>query len=104
MWRLYPGDEGIIAARGVHGQTIHVDPSAEMVVARFASFPKAQNPLIDPTSFPAFRARARQIYFSFSNGLRDMTGEALFVGGTLNAFRSRGADSPRWQQTNRPPF
>ena len=56
MWWLYPGDEGVIAARGVHGQTIYVDPSAEMVLVRFASFPKAQNPLIDPTSLPAFRA------------------------------------------------
>ncbi|MFJ5488495.1 serine hydrolase domain-containing protein [Hansschlegelia beijingensis] len=56
MWWLYPGDEGVIAARGVHGQTIYVDPSAEMVVVRFASFPKAQNPLIDPTTLPAFRA------------------------------------------------
>ncbi|ABS27479.1 serine hydrolase [Anaeromyxobacter sp. Fw109-5] len=58
MWWIYPGDRGVIAARGVHGQTIYVDPTAHMVLVRFASFPKAQNPLIDPTSLPAFRALA----------------------------------------------
>ncbi|WP_129645484.1 serine hydrolase domain-containing protein [Peristeroidobacter agariperforans] len=58
MWWVYPGQDGVIAARGVHGQTIYVDPSAQMVLVRFASFPKAQNPLIDPTSLPAFRAVA----------------------------------------------
>lgn len=58
MWWVYPGNDGVIAARGVHGQTIYVDPSAQMVLVRFASFPKAQNPLIDPTSLPAFQAVA----------------------------------------------
>ncbi|MBO1076521.1 serine hydrolase (plasmid) [Roseomonas marmotae] len=58
MWWVYPGDDGIIAARGVYGQTIYVDPSAQMVLVRFASYPRAENPLIDPTSLPAFRAVA----------------------------------------------
>jgi len=58
MWWVYPGNDGVFAARGVHGQTIYVDPSAQMVLVRFASFPKAENPLIDPTSLPAFRAVA----------------------------------------------
>jgi len=58
MWWVYPGEDGIISARGVHGQTIYVDPSAEMVLVRFASFPKEQNTLIDPTSVPAYRAVA----------------------------------------------
>jgi len=58
MWWVYPGADGVIAARGVHGQTIYVDPAAEMVLVRFASFPKPQNPLIDPTSLPAFGAVA----------------------------------------------
>ena len=56
MWWVYPGGNGVIAARGVHGQTIYVDPSAQMVLVRFASFPRAENPLIDPTSIPAFQA------------------------------------------------
>lgn len=61
MWWVYPGNRGIIAARGVHGQTIYVDPAARMVVVRFASFPKPQNPLIDPTSLPAFEALAKYL-------------------------------------------
>lgn len=61
MWWVYPGDRAIIAARGVHGQTIYVDPTAEMVIVRFASFPKPQNPLIDPTSLPAFEALAKYL-------------------------------------------
>ncbi len=58
MWWVYPGNDGVIAARGVHGQTIYVDPAAQMVLVRFASFPKPQNPLIDPTSLPAFQSVA----------------------------------------------
>jgi len=58
MWWIYPGNDGVIAARGVHGQTIYVDPAAQMVLVRFASFPKSENTLIDPTSLPAFRAVA----------------------------------------------
>ena len=61
LWWIYPGDDGVFAARGVHGQTIYVDPTAEMVLVRFASFPRAENPLIDPTSLPAFRAVAEYL-------------------------------------------
>lgn len=46
------------AAQGVHGQTIYVDPTAEMVLVRLASFPRAQNGFIDPTSLPAYQAVA----------------------------------------------
>jgi len=28
-------------ARGIHGQAIYIDPKAEMVIARYASHPKA---------------------------------------------------------------
>jgi hypothetical protein len=58
QWWVLHDDHGSFAARGVHGQTIHVDPTAEMVIVRFASFPQAQNGLIDPTSLPAYRAVA----------------------------------------------
>lgn len=61
LWWVYPGNRGVIAARGVHGQTIYVDPTAQMVVVRFASFPKPQNPLIDPTTLPAFEALAQYL-------------------------------------------
>jgi CubicO group peptidase (beta-lactamase class C family) len=58
LWWVYNNKNGAYAARGVYGQTIYVDPTAEMVLVRFASFPKPQNPLIDPTSLPAFQAVA----------------------------------------------
>ena len=58
MWWVMHDDHGSFAARGVHGQTIYVDPAADMVIARFASFPVAFNAAIDPTSLPAYRAVA----------------------------------------------
>lgn len=58
LWWVYPGKDGVFAARGVHGQTIYVNPDADMVLIRFASFPRSENPLIDPTSLPAFQAVA----------------------------------------------
>ncbi len=58
QWWVFHNENGAFAARGVHGQTIYVDPAAEMVIVRFASFPQAQNGLIDPTSLPAYQAVA----------------------------------------------
>ena len=59
MW--WVTDHGAYAARGVHGQTIYVDPEAEMVIARFASHPEAGNAANDPTSLPAYRAVAEHL-------------------------------------------
>jgi CubicO group peptidase (beta-lactamase class C family) len=61
MWWVLHNMHGAFAARGVHGQTIYVDPTAEMVLVRFASFPKAGNALIDPTSLPAYQAVAEYL-------------------------------------------
>ena len=58
QWWVFHNDHGAYAARGVHGQTIYVDPTAEMVLVRLASFPQAQNGFIDPTSLPAYQAVA----------------------------------------------
>lgn len=58
MWWVFHNDHGAYAARGVHGQTIYIDPTADMVIVRFASFPSAKNALIDPTSLPAYQAVA----------------------------------------------
>jgi len=58
MWWVLHDDNGAYAARGVRGQTIYVDPTAEMVIVRFASFPSASNSRIDPTSLPAYQAVA----------------------------------------------
>ncbi|MEM1362660.1 MAG: serine hydrolase [Pseudomonadota bacterium] len=61
QWWVFHNDHGAFAARGVHGQTIYIDPTAEMVIVRFASFPQAQNGFIDPTSLPAYQAVAEYL-------------------------------------------
>ena len=61
MWWVFHNKHGAFAARGVHGQTIYVDPTAEMVIVRFASFPTAKNAQIDPTSLPAYQAVAKYL-------------------------------------------
>lgn len=58
QWWVLHNEHGAFAARGVHGQTIYVDPTAQMVLVRLASFPQAQNGFIDPTSLPAYQAVA----------------------------------------------
>jgi CubicO group peptidase (beta-lactamase class C family) len=58
MWWVSHDDHGAFAARGVHGQTIWIDPAAKMVIVRFASNPVAANGANDPTSLPAYRAVA----------------------------------------------
>lgn len=59
MWWVSNNAHGAYAARGIHGQTIYIDPKAEMVIARFASHPIAMNHFIDPTSLPAYHAVAK---------------------------------------------
>lgn len=61
MWWILHNEHGAFSARGVHGQTIYVDPAAEMVIVRFASFPTAANAQIDPASLPAYQAVARYL-------------------------------------------
>lgn len=61
MWWLFNNPTPIYAARGVHGQTIYVDPAADMIIVRFASYPEASNGKIDPTSLPAYKALANYL-------------------------------------------
>lgn len=61
MWWVFHNSHGAFAARGVYGQTIYVDPTVEMVIVRFASFPTAKNAKIDPTSLPAYQAVAEYL-------------------------------------------
>ncbi len=61
MWWITHNAHGAFAARGVYGQTIYVDPVAEMVIVRFASHPEAKNAKIDPTSLPAYHAVAKYL-------------------------------------------
>jgi len=58
MWWITENKDGAYAARGVHGQTIYIDPAAEMVIVRFASHPVAANAANDATSLPAYQAVA----------------------------------------------
>lgn len=58
MWWVFNNTHGAFAARGVHGQTVYIDPKADMVIVRFASHPAAKNAVIDPTSLPAYQAVA----------------------------------------------
>ncbi len=61
MWWVFHNDHGAFAARGVHGQTIYVDPKAQMVLVRLSSYPTAKNAAIDPTSLPAYQAVAEYL-------------------------------------------
>jgi hypothetical protein len=45
----------------VHGQNLYIDPKAEMVIARYASFPMPANAFNDPTTLPAYHALARHL-------------------------------------------
>ena len=56
-WSLH-NENGAYSARGIHGQAIYIDPTAEMVIARFATYPISFNAAIDPTSLPAYQAVA----------------------------------------------
>lgn len=61
MWWMTHNEHEAFAARGVYGQTIYIDPTAEMVIVRFASHPEAKNSKIDPTSLPAYHAVAKYL-------------------------------------------
>lgn len=61
MWWISHNEDDAFMARGVHGQTIYVDPKAQMVIARFSSHPQAGNAANDPTSLPAYEAVAKYL-------------------------------------------
>jgi CubicO group peptidase (beta-lactamase class C family) len=61
QWWVSHNAHGAYMARGVHGQAIYIDPKAEMVIARFASNPKAGNANFDDISLPAYQAIAERL-------------------------------------------
>lgn len=61
MWWVSHNEHGAFSARGVHGQVLYIDPTANMVIARFASSPIASNSSLDPYSLPAYHAVARYL-------------------------------------------
>jgi CubicO group peptidase (beta-lactamase class C family) len=58
QWWVSHNAHGAYMARGIHGQSIYIDPRAEMVIARYASHPAAGNVNNDPVTLPAFAAVA----------------------------------------------
>ena len=61
QWWHSHDDHGAFMARGVHGQSLYIDPKAEMVIARFGSAPWASGVFLDPTTIPAFHAMAEHL-------------------------------------------
>jgi CubicO group peptidase (beta-lactamase class C family) len=61
QWWITHDDHGAYAAIGIHGQMIYIDPKAEMVIARFASYPEATADALDDATLPAFRAMATHL-------------------------------------------
>lgn len=61
QWWVSHNAHGAYMARGIHGQSIYVDPRAEMVIARYASHPVAGNVNNDPVTLPAFAAVAQAL-------------------------------------------
>lgn len=76
MWWVSHDDHGALAARGVHGQTIWIDPKAQMVIVRLASNPVAGNAASDPTSLPAYRAVAEHL---MANAKPTLTGQEWVI-------------------------
>jgi CubicO group peptidase (beta-lactamase class C family) len=58
MWWVSHNAHGAYMARGIHGQALYIDPTANMVIARYASHPLASNIHLDPCSLPAYHALA----------------------------------------------
>lgn len=56
MWWVTGNPYGAFMARGVHGQNLYVDPTNEVVIARFASHPVAANAANDCFTLPAYQA------------------------------------------------
>lgn len=61
QWWISHNAHGAFTARGIYGQTIYIDPKAEMVIVRFASNPKAANANFDSISLPAYQAIAERL-------------------------------------------
>jgi CubicO group peptidase (beta-lactamase class C family) len=61
MWWITHNPHGAYMARGIHGQSLYIDPAAEMVIARYAAHPMAPNGANDPLTLPAFHAVAEAL-------------------------------------------
>jgi CubicO group peptidase (beta-lactamase class C family) len=61
MWWITHNEHNAYMARGIYGQSIWVDPKAQMVIVRYASHPMAGNAANDPVTLPAYMAVAKAL-------------------------------------------
>lgn len=61
MWWITHNEHNAYMARGIYGQSIYIDPKAEMVIVRYASHPIAGNAANDPVSLPMYAAVANEL-------------------------------------------
>jgi CubicO group peptidase (beta-lactamase class C family) len=61
MWWVTHNEHNAYMARGIYGQSIWIDPKAEMVIVRYASYPVAGNAANDPVTLPAYMAVANAL-------------------------------------------
>lgn len=61
MWWVSHDAHGTFMARGVHGQSLWIDPTTQVVIARFATHPTASNAANDATTLPAYAAISRHL-------------------------------------------
>ena len=61
QWWITNNEHGAYMARGIHGQSIYINPVAEMVIVRLASQPTAFSRASDPLYFPAYQAMAKTL-------------------------------------------
>ena len=61
MWWITHNEHNAYIARGIYGQSIYIDPKAEMVIVRYASHPIAGNAANDPISLPMYMAVAKEL-------------------------------------------
>jgi len=61
LWWVTHNEHNAYMARGIYGQSIWVDPKAEMVIVRYASHPMAGNAANDPVTLPAYMAVANAL-------------------------------------------
>ena len=54
MWWVTGNENKAFMARGVHGQSLYIDPTQDLVIARFASHPIAANKANDCISLPLY--------------------------------------------------